>query len=858
LTPSPDHLERYRKKRDPARTPEPFGEGEPAPGAVAPGARFVVQKHAARALHYDFRLELDGVLKSWSVPKGPSTHVEEKRLAVHVEDHPLEYASFEGIIPSGNYGAGEVIVWDRGHYGTFKKGEDLLEQYHRGKLELEIFGFKLRGRWTLVRMSHKEKEWLLLKKADSAATQEELVDRYPESVISGLTVEEMKDPAAVLEALHERLRGLGAPQADVKLADVKLMLATLTEHAPEGKDWSFEIKYDGVRVLARRDGKEVRLQGRSGEDITARYPEVAEALADLAVPRFLVDGEIVAADDHGRPSFQRLQARMHLKRPRDVQAARERVPVRAFFFDCLSVEGYDMRRLPLTARRELLARTVPPRGTAERSDHVLGHGPAFLEAADELRLEGIVGKKLSSPYDGRRSTDWLKIKCQRRDDFVIGGWTDPQGSRAGFGALDIGRYEGEKLVYVTKVGTGFDTKGIAVLHRTLSDLARPSSPFDERSPNGRGHHWVEPRLVCEVRFTEWTEEGGLRHPTFLGLRSDKKPEECRREEPVDLAAPAPAAREPGSVAEPAEDRDVKITNPRKVYWPEGYTKGDLIAYYESVAPLLLPYLRDRPVVLTRYPDGIEGKSFFQKDAPVYTPRWVRTVTVASGHGERDIRYFVIDDLESLRYVANLGTVPLHVWSAHVPALDEPDWLVIDLDPKGAPFKQVVQVARIVKSILDELELPSAVKTSGATGLHILLPMGGRYVDEQVRAFARLLAILVVDANPEIATVARPIHQRGGKVYVDFGQNGRGNTIVAPYSLRPLPGAPASCPLLWDEVDAKLDPARFTIRTLPKRFESMADPLRMLLGPSVEMESAIARIERHMNEAAPAKKKRKSS
>jgi bifunctional non-homologous end joining protein LigD len=304
-----------------------------------------------------------------------------------------------------------------------------------------------------------------------------------------------------------------------------------------------------------------------------------------------------------------------------------------------------------------------------------------------------------------------------------------------------------------------------------------------------------------------------------------------------------------------EDRDVKVTNANKVYWPEGYTKGDLVAYYDTVAPLLLPYLKDRPVVLTRYPDGIEGKSFFQKDAPVYTPRWVRTVTVTSGHGERDIRYFVIDEPESLRYVANLGTIPLHVWSARVRALEQPDWLVIDLDPKGAPFKQVVQVAKIVKTILDELELASAVKTSGATGLHILLPMGQRYSDEETRTFARLLAVLVVDAAPEIATVARPIHARGGKVYVDFGQNGRGNTIVAPYSLRPLPGAPASCPLVWDEVNARLDPARFTMKTLPKRFASMPDPLRMVLGPGLEMASAIRRIERRMNGDAPKKRKR---
>jgi len=858
LSPSRDHLEAYRKKRDPARTPEPFGDGAPPP-RTASMPHFVVQKHWARALHYDFRLELDGVLKSWSVPKGPSVVVEEKRLAVHVEDHPVEYASFEGVIPAGNYGAGSVIVWDRGWYRTFKEGEDLLEQYHRGKLELELFGFKLRGRWTLVRMSRKEREWLLLKKLDGGAREVEAVDQYPESVVTGLTVEEMRDAPGALDALRDRVRSLDAPKRDVRLDDAKLMLATLAERAPAGKDWCFEIKYDGVRVLARRDGEDVKMIGRSGEDITKRYPEVAAGLAGLAVPHFLVDGEIVAADESGKPSFERLQARMRLNKPRDIQAAMERVPVRGIFFDVLSLEGHDLRKLPLAERKELLARLVPPIGPVQRSDFILEQGPAFLEAASELGLEGIVAKRLSSSYQPRRSTDWIKIKCQRRQEFVIGGYTDPKGSRARFGALHIGIYEGKKLVYVTKVGTGFDDKLLDAIAKKLEPLARKTSPFDVDSPAGRDSHWVEPSLVCEVRFTEWTREGGLRHPTFLGLRDDKKPEDCRREEPIDLEAEIRAAAAKPTAAKKSAaptafpeivDREVKLTNLKKKYWPEGYTKGDLVAYYEKMAPLLLPYLKDRPVVLTRYPDGIEGKSFFQKDAPTWTPGWVRTETVTSSE-ERDIRYFVIDDVDTLRHVVNLGTIPLHVWSARVPTLDHPDWMVLDLDPKGAPFTQVVQVARTLKGILEDLGVPSAVKTSGATGLHILVPMGRRYTDEEVRVFARLLALLTVDEVPEIATVTRSIQARGGKVYVDFGQNGRGNTIVAPYSVRPLPGAPASCPLRWDEVNGRLDPARFTIVTIPKRFETMEDPLTMVLGPAVKMEAAIAKIEKRM------KKKEKS-
>ncbi|HTM00257.1 MAG TPA: DNA ligase D [Candidatus Omnitrophota bacterium] len=865
-------LEKYREKRDPSRTPEPFGEAPVAEAPAGPGPRFVVQKHWARAMHYDLRLELDGTLKSWAVPKGPSTHVEEKRLAVHVEDHPLEYANFEGVIPSGNYGAGSVIVWDRGWFRSFKP-EDPLEQYERGKLELELFGFKLRGRWTLVRMGKKDKEWLLLKKADDAATKDEAIDRYPESVISGLTVEEMRDVTGTVEALRDRVHALGAPRGDLDPKEVPLTLATPESSPPKGDDWSFEIKYDGVRVRALRDEDRVVLIGRSGEDVTKRYPEIGEALTALAVPRFLVDGEIIAEDERGHPSFQRLQARMGLTKPRDVAAARIQVPVRAIFFDALEVLGHDVRGLPLRARQELLARVLPPLATAQRSAHIVGNGAAFFAVAGEMGLEGIVGKRLESKYAGRRTPDWVKVKCDRRQEFVIGGFTE--GERSGFGALHVGVYEGPKLVYVTKVGTGFDDAKIGAIRKLLDPLARETSPFDEGAPTGRGHRWAEPRLVCEVRFTEWTRDGGLRHPTFMGMRDDKKPEEVHRE---DRARGESAGDPPGEVALPPGDpmhaaegtavtdakpaagarrkpltpgaraaaaQVVHITNPKKVFWPDGTTKGDLVAYYEAVAPLLLPYLRDRPVVLTRYPDGIEGKSFFQKDAPVYVPDWVRTQVVPAGGGERDIRYFVIEDLESLRYVANLGTIPLHVWSARASSLEHPDWMVLDLDPKEAPFVHVVQVARALKTILDRLELPSAIKTSGATGLHVLVPMGARYTHEESRTFARLLAMLTVEAVPEISTVTRAIGGRSGKVYVDFGQNGRGNTIVSPYSVRPRPGATASCPLRWDEVTPRLDPAKFTIRTIPERFREMEDPMTMVLGPGVDMAAAIAAIQKGM-------------
>jgi bifunctional non-homologous end joining protein LigD len=871
----PAPLDDYRKKRDPARTPEPFG---PARGGE--GRRFVVQKHAARRLHYDVRLEMDGVLKSWAVPKGPSLRAEEKRLAVHVEDHPVEYADFEGIIPEGNYGAGAVIVWDRGWY-RLVKDEPPARQLAAGRLDVELFGDKLRGRWTLARMGGKSKEWLMLKKADGFAGEEEATERFPESVLSGLTVEEVRDGSARLAELRRRLAAV--PDGDVDAAHQPVMLASLAEAPFSDPGWLYEIKYDGVRVLAARDGARVALHGRAGQDFTARYPEVVTALRALPLERFVLDGEVVALDEAGRPSFQRLQNRMHLTKPADVERARSMVPVSAVFFDALALDGRDLRRLPLLERKAALALTVPARGVIRYGDHVRERGEDFYEAAAEQRVEGILAKRADSRYTGGRTRDWLKIKCHLRQEFVIGGWTDPQGGRGWFGALHLGVYDDAgRLVYAGKVGTGFDEAALRRVSDRLQPLARATSPFDVRSPAGRGHHWIEPRLVAEIRFTEWTDDGIVRHATFLGLRDDKRAEECRREvgagsfarystrsgSPSPPLADTPASEpsrrrgrrggaaqstgrrerattgQAASAPPDASSRRVTITNAGKVFWPdEGYTKADLVAYYERVAPWLLPYLRDRPLVLARYPDGITGKSFFQKDAPEWAPEWIRRERIHARGVDRDIDYFVVDDVDALRYVANTGTIPLHLWASRVGSIERPDWLVLDLDPKGAPFTDVVKVALALRGVLERLELPSYPKTSGATGLHILLPLGARYTYEETRTFARLLATLVVDATPAIATIVRTVDARGGKVYADFGQNGPGQTIVAPLSVRPLAGAPVSMPLRWPEVTARLDPGRFTIRTAPARLDEVGDPMAPVLGEGIDVAAALGRLDR---------------
>jgi bifunctional non-homologous end joining protein LigD len=491
---------------------------------------------------------------------------------------------------------------------------------------------------------------------------------------------------------------------------------------------------------------------------------------------------------------------------------------------------------------------LPPLGQVRYSDHVLGKGEAFFNAASEQGLEGIIAKKAQSRYSGGRSRDWVKIKCHKRQEFVIGGYTDPQGGRSYFGALHLGLYRGDKLVYVSKVGTGFDDKTLKTVWQKMLPLKRATSPFDERGPSGRGHHWIEPELVCEVRFSEWTDDGGIRHPAFLGLRTDKKPRECRKEELAPVSLPAvPAAALISH--ENSTEKHVQFTNLKKIFWPnEGYTKEDLIEYYRTIAPFLLPYLKDRPVVLTRYPDGIDGKSFFQKDAPGFVPHWVQTRKIYSKDTDRDISYFIINDLETLLYVANMGAIPLHLWSSRIDSLERPDWLVLDLDPKGAPFAHVIRAARCLHDLLQKLRLDSFIKTSGASGLHILVPLGSRYTHEQAKNFARLLATVGVESLPEICTIARPIAARNGKVYVDFGQNGYGVTIAAPFTVRPLPGAPVSCPLEWREITEDLHPSRFTIKTVPARFRAMKDPLAPVLQKSADLEEALKRMHKLINRA----------
>jgi len=857
-------LRQYRSKRSADRTPEPFG-GEAAtvspeataapvePSAGPDWARprlFCVQKHAATRLHYDFRVELGGVLRSWAVPRGPSLDPNDKRMAVEVEDHPVEYADFEGVIPEGNYGAGEVIVWDKGLWVPLENPEETLP---KGKLTFELRGYKLRGAWHLFRTKGKgpgtSKEWMLVKRMDGWASATRTLP--PESIYSGLTLEEIRSGSRRAAGVREELERLGAPRQEVRASAVKLMLAETAERAFTDPAWLFELKHDGFRVLAEREGGDPRLVYRRGSDATGTYPDVARAVSALPFGDLVLDGEVVVLDEEGRPSFQRLQRRAQQRRTADIQRAALEMPATYYAFDLLGFEGFDLRPLPLVERKRLLQTVLPRAGPVRFLDHIEGEGEAFYAEVSRLKLEGLIAKRKDAPYRSGRSPYWLKLRTERADDFAIVGFTEPQGTRTGFGALHLAAFESDALVYCGRAGSGFAEEQLVALRAVLEADRCEAPACTGPLPTDRGHVWVEPRLVAEVRYLSWTDEGLLRQPVFQRLRDDKHPSECPMPpgRGIPTGSDSPGAPDVGVAglsslpSEPLAERKVPFSNLTKVFWPaEGYTKGDLIEYYRAISPWLLPYLRDRLLVLTRFPDGIEGKSFFQKDAPSFAPGWVRLERVWSESAQREIDYFVAGDVESLLYVVNLGTIPLHVWGSRITDLAHPDWCILDLDPKTAPFLHVVQIARAIHELAEEIGLAVYAKTSGSTGLHVLVPLGGLCTFDQCRQLGELLARVVAARLPETATTIRLPNDRGGRVYIDYLQNGHGKLLAAPFTARPVPGALCSAPLLWDEVDETLDIRRFTIRTLPERMSAFGhDPLAPVLTERPDLVTALARL-----------------
>jgi bifunctional non-homologous end joining protein LigD len=841
-------LDKYRQKRKFDRTPEPRGTSKPSRGPL----RFVVQKHHATRLHYDFRLELDGTLKSWAVPKGPSLNPDDKRLAVMVEDHPLDYRDFEGIIPAGNYGAGSVIVWDEGTYcsrqtSDRQESEKLLrEGLEHGHLTFVLNGHKLKGEFALLKLKKGgDNNWLLVKKRDEWASDKD-VTADDKSVTSGLTLAEIAEdpprrggkrrprPAPAEDGTRKKAGRRARP--DPMPHHVKPMLATPVAKPFDRPGWFFEVKWDGYRAIAEIGPSGVALYSRNQKSFERRYAPLVEALGKLDHEAVL-DGEVVVLDERGRSQFQLLQ---------NYQKTGEG-HLRYCVFDLLYLDGRDLRDLPLRQRKAQVKQLI--RGLADvfLSDHVEDQGIAFFEAVREQGLEGIVAKDGDSPYrEGIRSQRWLKIKTHRRQEAVIGGFTEPHGSRRGLGALVLGVYEDKDLVYIGHTGGGFDDASLGDLRSRLEPLTQRACPFHAKPKTNAPVHWVQPHLVCEVTFQQWTEDGIMRQPIFVGLREDKPPHNVHREFPQPLkATPAPSSPAKSREQTPAAQADPRFSNLQKVYWPkEGYTKGDLIEYYRSVADVILPYLRDRPQSLHRHPNGIEGSSFFQKDVSRQPPPpWVATVPVPSESAGGDILFLLCQDQRTLLYLANLGCIELNPWNSRVGTLDRPDYLVIDLDPEKAAMTEVVEAALAVRKVLERAAAPCLCKTSGKRGLHVYVPLGARYDYDHARQFAEIVATMVHRQLPASTSILRRPALRQGRVYLDFLQNRRGQTLAAPYSVRPWPGATVSTPLAWKEVNKRLDPAKFTIRTMLARLEKVGDLWTPIQGGEIDLADCLQRLTR---------------
>src|SRR5215472_12036571 len=857
-------LEEYRRKRRFDRTPEPAGEVEgteqaqpdtssptqragkqtrlpkPMPKlrlevrpAAEYGNTFVVQKHSATRLHYDFRLAIDGTLKSWAVPKGPSQSHADKRLAVQTEDHPLEYGNFEGKIPEGNYGAGSVMVWDRGTFvvedepGKPKAaGLDALKQLEGGEIKFSLNGEKLRGSFVLVKIKRSEKgnEWLLIKHRDAAEDPKWNIDEHDGSVLTGRTIPEITDQAPPKRGPSPLYASeLQGSRKSTMPSRVEPMLATIAEHPFSDPNWLFEIKWDGVRALARIEDGAVTLRSRNHIDITSRYPELATFPKVFAARQAIVHGEVVALDSRGLSSFQLLQERMHVRAPAE-KLIRE-TPVVYFAFDLLYCDGYDLREAPLLERKQLLGRLLHATQQFRYSDHQLEHGKELFELARESGLEGIVAKRADSVYVGDRSASWTKLKVSQTLDAVVGGWTEARTEAIPFGSLLLGLYEGKKLHFIGHVGSGFDNKKHADLSGKWKELAVSACPFNAVPVTNEKPSWVKPGVVARVKFGGWTQEKYLRHPVFLGIREDVRPEDCKWESEAEVAALAPVSA-PTVVRAPEvvgrvisgkaqieaelfkgraetinielEGKRLRFSNLNKVYFPEsGYTKRDLLAYYYRMADYMLPFLKDRALVLRRYPDGINGQAFFQKDLREGLPDWFKTAPLESEEKGKQIHYATADDRASLLFLAGLGCIDHNPWSSRLGDLEHPDYFFFDLDPSdGTDFSVVITIARALHEKLEELGIVSFLKTSGATGFHIFIPVEPLYTYEQLRTFGEIIARTVTAQHPNLVTNERSVAKRpAGRVLIDVQQNAMGRPLAVAYSVRAFPRAPVSAPVV---------------------------------------------------------------
>lgn len=811
----------YIKKRNFSKTSEPKGT---KPHRRHAQSIFVIQKHDASHLHFDFRLEVKGVLKSWAVPKGPSLNPKDKRLAMMVEDHPFSYRSFEGTIPKGSYGAGEVIVWDNGTYtvdGTDSKNERdaaMLAGIKKGSLKIVLHGQKLNGKFALVKMhGTDDKAWLLIKEHDEFENAN--ADLSDASVLSDqqLSVDLQEEKASSQTKLKPTKKALPQPFSP--------MLATLVDKPFSEEGWIFEPKLDGYRTLAFVNKHQVELYSRNQKLLNKKFPRIVEALEKLPI-QAVIDGEVVGLNADGDVDFQLLQ-----------NASEHQEKLRYCTFDLLFLEGHDLTQLPLTDRKKLLQKAVDGLNYTRFVESVSDGKKLFQQAASK-GYEGIIAKKSDSIYrPNTRSDEWLKIKVTHTQDAIICGYTQPQGQRGHFGSLLLGIYQDNILHYVGHTGTGFNTRDLTDLKKLLDKNISDHSPFDSLPDTVSDAHvtWLKPQVVCEVKYAQWTHDNILRHAVYQRLRDDKDPKSVQLEHPEETKNELKHAHK--------NSQKIYLTHPDKIYWPKlGLTKADLLAYYGTVSPTILPYLKQRPESLNRQPNGISDDGFFQKDITFDTPDFVDLATIDSDDAGK-IRYLVCNNQQTLLYMANLGCIEINPWNSRVGSLDCPDYFVIDLDPLDVPFAKVVQVAKTVKKILDRAKMTAYCKTSGKRGIHIFIPLNGKYETELSANFAKLIATLTFQELPEITSLERSPNHRQGKVYVDFLQNRKGQTLAAPYSLRPTAEATASTPLQWDELNSSLDPKKFTIHSLPKRIKKLGDVWDGILDEKNNLQKALENLQK---------------
>lgn len=814
-------LQEYNQKRNFEITAEPEGEtAEPEERL-----RFAVQHHAARSDHYDLRLEWDGALLSWAVPKGPSYNTHDKRLAVQVEDHPLEYRNFEGTIPKGEYGGGVVMLWDE---GDWEPQIDVEEGLRTGSLKFVLKGRRLKGKWALVRMKAKSGEvgnnWLLLKEKDDYARTEDGISGFTDSIRTGRTMKEIE------EGEDEKI-------TRNPFDTVSVQLAKLVNAVPAGDDWLYELKYDGYRIVAYLEGSGVRLMTRNGNDYTKRFSDVAYSLIDWADGRAMIlDGEMAIVDSEGRTDFQALQN--HMRNPKGQSLT-------YIIFDLLALDGTDLRGQPLTDRKETLETLMQdaPKNLLY-SQHIEGKGKEFFHAACQANLEGIIGKKADSVYSGTRNGNWIKLKCDKRQEFVIGGYTLSDKKTSGVSSLLLGVYEGEELVYAGRAGTGFTMRSMKELEEKFKSIMRKTAPFKQAPEPKKNEEitWLEPELVAEIKFAEWTEENLLRQASFKGLRTDKEPRDIKREKTDDETQAEGRAEEEQAQADgteeeksSAEDMEgsmkatdsnliiagIKITSPDKVIFedPE-ITKADVVRYYETVSNRMLPYVSGRILSIVRCPKGISQSCFFKKH-PGPDNKSIVTMPIMNSKGETEV-YFYIENASGLIYEAQMGTLEFHTWGSRAQDLERPDMMVFDLDPdEGMGLETVRQGVRDVKSILEQLSLKSYLKTSGGKGYHVVVPFKPTADWKTFYDFAKRIAVVMEQKWPDRYTSNVRKASRKNKIFIDWIRNGRGATSIAPYSIRARSGARVSMPITWEELDTAA-PDGITMEAALSRIEG-SDP-----------------------------------